>query len=291
MKLKNIAFYLFIITASSLKGQVQFLDSTYVWTEFVGGGFPFSSGTGRHTFSSEPTLINGLIYYQRLRSFDATGNNWHFTDQYYRIDDSSRVYVTMGEDEKLVYDYNLMVNDSFYQPNSYTDYMVVDYIDSIELENGELRKRLAMRCSFDDDPSHSWGYHYWIEGLGGTNGVNDFYPEDCIIDGDAVSTICIHRNDTLIYFNSSADSCWLVGTNIFDPGSQLVVLSPNPAYEFFNLQSDIEIEKILVFDIAGVIQLQTITLPVNIQALPQGYYVVDIRLRNKFRLVKKLIKV
>jgi hypothetical protein len=68
-----------------------------------------------------------------------------------------------------------------------------------------------LRCVFDDDPPTGFGYKYWIEGLGGTNGVyNEFILKTNVLLMEVSRHSASFRNDTTLYDNPDYDSCWFV---------------------------------------------------------------------------------
>jgi len=274
----------------SLHSQNTFLDSTYTWTE----GQSTMSGESyflRYTFSAEPTEIVGLIYYERLRSIKETGNDWEQTGIFYRSDASGKVFVNQYNHEYPVYDYNLSVNDSL-AIGQYGIYLSVDFIDSITLENGARRKRLAMRCSFDTDPEHGWGYRYWIEGIGGTNGVQNYYFDDCFPDGGGTSTLCISRNDTLLYDNPDSDSCWYMTVSTVSPKADPITLFPNPTADWIQISDFEEPYEVFIYNSTGYLILKQNSTLIDLSDQSPGLYFLDIRSnRSNKHVVKSFIKI
>ncbi|MEP6793980.1 MAG: T9SS type A sorting domain-containing protein [Saprospiraceae bacterium] len=224
---------------------VPFMDSKYVWTEYYVTGFGQYQSTTRYTFSSEPTNINGIDYYERLSSYEPSGPNWVSTGMFYRSDGTGKIYLSYLNNENLIYDYSLGVNDTF-------QLLIVDHIDSIQLENGEKRKRLTLRCSDDEDPPTGFGYSHWIEGLGGEEGVYDSYGfDECAFDADGHEMLCILRNDSLIFDNPNADSCWYVTVSTNDPWEKSISIFPNPTSGKINIVSEKPELQIRVYDPLG----------------------------------------
>ncbi len=274
----------------TLWSQVPFLDSTYVWSVKWYYGFAGYNSTSRFTFSSVPTIINGLTYYEQLESAEEYGNNWGHTNMYYRTDDSSRVYINSYANEYLAYDYSLDVNDSVAIEPGFV-YLVVDFIDSIILENGERRKRLALRCSFDDDPLHGWGYTYWIEGLGGDRGVNDSYLEFCAIDADAMYTLCISRNDSLLYKNPEFDSCWYLAVATIPVKEDPVVIFPNPTKDIIQLTGVPDQILVTIWNETGDLISRQSGTTIDLKNEPAGIYFISVSLPgNRNQFIRRVIK-
>ena len=283
--------FFFYDVLGDIRAQGWFLDSSYVWTERI-----ISSQTGNHsftlryTFDSSPTLINGNTYYEKLVSHTPSGNDWSSTNFFYRTDDSGRVYVSYFANENLVYDYNLEVNDSFYLPNGSDLYLVVDKIDSIQLENGEKRKHLALRCSFDEDPLHGWGYSNWIEGLGGERGVYDIYFDECYFDGIVPITLCISRNDTLLYDNPNYDSCWFVTTATVNIKADIISIFPNPAFDQIQVTGIENQSEKFIYNLTGEILYDGMDNPIDVHAFPSGMYILEVRRKGDYTTYSKFLK-
>jgi hypothetical protein len=208
---------------------------------------------------------------------------------YYRTDDSSRVYVRSFSNELLIYDYRLKANDTF--TVHYDHKLVVDFTDSIQLENGETRKRLALRCSFDEDPENGWGYSYWIEGLGGVKGVYDYYPEDCIIDANGHYTMCIYRNDTLLFDNPDYDSCWHVGTSVYDEWEKDLKFFPNPISDAIQIPDGIQFQEIIIYNMQAQIQYRGKETSIPVVSWMPGVYVLTVHRKNQQPVVVRLTKI
>jgi hypothetical protein len=288
----GIGLLFFLVFLGNIRGQGRFMDSTYVWTEFtVLSQFGDHTFTKRYTFDSSPTLINGKEYYQKLVSSSPSGSVWSPTNTYYRSDASAKVYLTDFGNEELIYDYSLNVQDTFFYPNGFGPFLIVDHIDTILLENGEKRKRLALRCSFDDDPPNGWGYSYWIEGLGGLNGVYGFSLAECSFDGIVPITLCISRNDTLLYQNMNYDSCWFIPTATKDLKSDLISIFPNPASTQISIDcKDHLIQNASVIDLLGNVIFIGNNSPLDISSFPPGYYFLRVESENKQLIMKRFVK-
>jgi len=274
-----------------IQGQGWFLDSTYIWTEYRCFGFHGNCNTTRYTFATSPTLIDGNQYYEKLSSSSPSGNDWVSTNYFYRTDDSGKVYVSYFGNENLVYDYSIEVNDSFPLNNGFDNiYLVVDKIDSIQLENGEKRKQLSMRCSFDETPEHAWGYSHWIEGLGGLSGVYDIDIQECVADGSVPNTLCLSRNDTLLYDNPSYDSCWLVTTATVNSKPEIIFIFPNPANDQIQVSGIEHHGQVIIYNLTGEILYQGKDNPIDVHAFPSGMYILEVNRKGHYSTFGKFLK-
>src|SRR4030095_1618052 len=183
--------------------EIGFLDSTFVWTEhYITGLFP-ASWSLKYTMDAHPVLISGKPYYQVLQT-DQENSETYTGSGYFIRYENKIVYLTMGQDEVELFNFNLELNDTFTELLSGFDQkLVVDDIDTISLLTGEQRKHWKLRCSWDD-PGTDY-YTEWVEGIGDINGL--FATENfCLIDAVGSDIMCMFRNDTLIYDDPEIDS-------------------------------------------------------------------------------------
>lgn len=106
------------------------------------------------------TVIASKAYKKLYRKYDEPSSEWEYI--YGMREDSTRkVYFVLrgDEEERLLYDFNLQLNDSFFICNQANIYVAV--IDTVILLNGEPRKRIQ----FDPGPET------WIEGIGSLDGI------------------------------------------------------------------------------------------------------------------------
>jgi hypothetical protein len=286
-----ILLFLFNSILDEMTAQIEFMDFQYQWTEYyissgIQGTYHFSES---NTFDSTAIEINGKIYHERLTSNLPTGDDWNHTQMYYRADDTGKVYVSYFGFETQVLDYSLNVNDTIFGT------LVVIAVDSIELLNGEKRKQLTLKCTFDDDPPTGFGYKYWIEGLGSTHGLYSAYYspfEECAFDADGYITLCISRNDTLLYDNPEYDSCWYLPVATKEPNFENITISPNPASTAISIdETDHVIQKVSIIDLFGNIIFKGNELIVDISFLPAGYYFIQILFENEQVVMKRFVKI
>jgi hypothetical protein len=285
----GIGLIYFLAFLGKIEGQNGFMDFHYQWSEYyIGGGWSTYKSTDRFTFDSVAVEINGQLYHERLASSSPSGDDWGHTQMYYRSDTTGKVFMSYFGFENLIFDYSLQLNDTF------SEWLIVDQIDSITLINGERRKQLTMRCVWDDDPPTGFGYSYWIEGLGGTHGVYDanysFY-EECAFDADGHRTLCITRNDSLLYDNPDYDSCWYLPVAISLPQLEKVSIYPNPASSEITIETkDHLVQNVSVIDLLGNVIFIGKNSPLDISYLPPGYYFLKTELEDKQIIMKPFVK-
>jgi hypothetical protein len=73
------------------------------------------------------------------------------------------------------------------------------------------------------------GFDTWIEGMGSLYGV--LQSGSCALVGDMPQLICFTENDTLKYFNSNYEDCFIVtGIATNNPVTDKAGIFPNPSY-------------------------------------------------------------
>ncbi|MBP6679543.1 MAG: DUF1929 domain-containing protein [Saprospiraceae bacterium] len=263
---------------------IGFLDSTFVWTEYF--YFAGSSQSVKYTIDNTPTVFSGKTYYEVLRTFEELSENWERTYFYIRFENGI-VYVKQNTDEVELFNFNLMVNDTFIEYFSGVP-LIVDSVDTIMLLTGEQRKRLQLRC-YEDSPGTDY-YTEWIEGIGNLEGIfgqNAF----CQIDGETYAIMCMFRNDTLIYDNPKFDSCWLLPVATAEINEESLFLKPNPASESINIGGlGNELKAVSIFNTVGRQVYQGGEAQIDLTNIPSGYYYAVIQPNDNQYVIKGFVK-
>jgi hypothetical protein len=140
---------------------------------------------------------------------------------------------------------------------------------------------------------------YWIEGIGNIKGLL-FKGSDLLTNGMDNDLICMHHNDSLLYYNSGPDNIYddCVPTAVLDGVSLIPIpeikVFPNPVKEglvsFENLEySILELfdpkgNRISVYDIAG-----QSSYSINTVGLNPGLYVYKLSIEGLIPVCGKLV--
>ncbi len=263
---------------------IGFLDSTFVWTEYF--YFAGSSQSVKYTIENTPTVFLGKTYYEVLRTFEELSEIWERTYFYIRFENGI-VYVKENTDEVELFNFNLMVNDTFIEYFSGVP-LIVDRVDTIMLLTGEQRKRLQLRC-YEDSPGSDY-YTEWIEGIGNLEGIfgqNAF----CQIDGETYAIMCMFRNDTLIYDSPEFDSCWLLPVATTEINEESIFLKPNPASETISIVGlGNELKAVSIFNTVGRQVYQGREAQIDLTNIPSGYYYAVIQPNNNQYVIKGFVR-
>lgn len=244
----------------------SFVDTNKVWS-VVEGYSLFSFNTFYYKFKGD-TIINNLVYNKMLANSDSNMvNPWQYHAAL-REDSLHKVYIIQfNQPEKLLYNFNLQVGDTFHY--SQICNLVVNSIDSVQLINGEFRKRINFYSGLN--------YH-WIEGIGSEDGPLNIAVSYCDIDFNAELN-CFTENDTLKYKSTTFNSCYFSNTALREIKNDLIKIIPNPAQNQLQIISNAKIKNgsITIQDINGRKVLNQSIVQSSIidtSSLKNGYYVL-----------------
>jgi len=257
---------------------IGFLDSTFVWTEhhnFMNG----DSESYRFTIDDEPVMLFGKPYFNVLRAFGEFSENWQGSGMSIRSENNI-IYAVGYFGEGELYNFNLMVNDTFHGVQSGS--VVVDSIGLFVLENGEERKFWRLHPDYAANPI------VWVEGIGNLAGL---FAEDCLADCGGTSILCMYRNDTLLYDLPAIDACWILPVATKEIEEEAVLLTPNPASESINIAGlGNELIAVSVFNSVGREVFHGVENRIDLNSVPPGYYYAAILLNDNQYVIKGFVK-
>lgn len=282
----NILYHVIGVLLSSVmaipdagsQNEISFLDSAFVWTEhhnFMNG----DSESYRFTIDDESVMVSGKPYFNVLTAFGEFSENWQGISMLIR-EENNIVYAVGYFGEGELYNFNLMVNDTFNSVLSGS--LVVDSIGLILLENGEQRKFWRFHPDYTAYPI------IWVEGIGNLAGL---FAKDCFADCGGTSILCMYRNDTLLYDNPVIDSCWLLPVATTEINKEMVFLVPNPADESIKIEGlETDVFTVQVFSTLGNLIYQGNENQIDLMDFPPGYYYAAILLNENQYVIKGFLK-
>lgn len=280
-KLYSILFFLLCIIIS-LNAQ-QLVEENNQWNIVV---YPtFSPNTSSYSIKiGEEISIEDIVYNKIYRSTDSLNTNWQFINTYLRQDTTSTVYIKEYEgDEVPLYDFSLELNDTFFVSDFC--YLIVNEIDSISLNNGEMRKRLKMERQGADI-----GFDFWIEGIGSKYGVISHF-DACATDY-ADDLLCFYSNSELLYPSFPA-SCFI--TPVREIEQTNIKVFPNPLEDILVIEDDeLSLKAFAIYDASGKkIMCNSLTSnsnTINLEELKSGFYILRLIDKKGNLFSQKLIK-
>lgn len=287
--MRVLACYLFILCFLSLNTLCaqQMVVEGNRWNVADRDWFPYSTASTYFYTLKDTIDINGNTYLKLHRSIDSMVT-WQQTSRYLR-EDSSIVYMWKDSSEIVLYDFTLEVGDTFHIPDHCS--MDVIAVDSVILNNGEVRKRIRM------GPFHSPSD--WIEGIGSSHETINYHIYGCWIDV-LFETLCFYQNDTLQYeFNHYPynGGCYRdFSVAVEEPSARSSIkIFPNPFQNYIrvNLQGGSSLE-CLIFSIKGNLLMATHlndqASQIDLNNLTPGMYIVRLTTEDGQQIHRKILK-
>ncbi|MCF6342952.1 MAG: T9SS type A sorting domain-containing protein [Bacteroidales bacterium] len=175
---------------------------------------------------SGDTSMGDLSYKKLYRTLDTTLNEWYLWGAMREM--QGRVFHSDFENETLLYDFNLSVADTFrttvIEPPECPIELVVSSIDTVEIENGDVRQRTNFNSG-----------EQWIKGIGSLNGLIYVGVHQCIID-QYYGLSCVHLEDELIFNNPDFEYCYVNTVGIVEENTVSgFSVYPNPFHTSTNI--------------------------------------------------------
>ena len=298
-----LALPIFIGQGVSGQGYVPLVDTNKVWSNWS-----IISYWGTPTYYIKiggDTIIESTQYKKMYFSIDSLQITWYPSAMGIREEDK-RIYFKFDSDERMLYDFNIEVGDTFFTTIEYYPHcqMVVSRIDSVELENNEFRRRIVF--SFESNTQNEQcglsnnviPDEEWIEGIGSKRGLMPVLLLYESVPADLHELLlCFHENDTLKYINSYIPVCYLASNTQEYDKSQNIKVYPNPFSDYLTLEfEDFTFDhcSILLYNTLGVEvqRIDNITqnrVVIQRNNLPQGFYFLRVICDNKNLGVRKII--
>lgn len=216
--MKQVIFSFILLTVSlSTRGQeyVPLIDTSRIWN--VAELFPHGGGALNYEYLFGDTVTIGNTLYVEVKV-----NSEVFG--YLREDTLSRrvYYRSIWDDESaLLYDFSLEEGDTIQLYGDPGHKYTVLQVDSVELLNGDVRKRWIFSLEF------YYTNAVWIEGIGNTTIylLNSGDLDYCTVE---TVTLCVHENEELVYMNDTFDTCYLDWVNVSETDIESIKVYPNP---------------------------------------------------------------
>lgn len=251
-----------------------FLEPDKNWTEVYSDNH--GTRSYKYKFDTIPVMMMGNAYFKLLQSNTQFSNIWFPTSHLLR-EENNIIYEYSGNDERILYDFNLVEGDTFEVVNIFINRdLVVLSVDTIALLNGDLKKRWILDPVEPEDDSPV----VWIEGIGNLNGLftND---NSWSFDTPYSEVLCVYLSDNIIYDNPDIDSCWVMSTATKDVVEYDLILVPNPATDEIKIIGlEHGIESVKIFDAVGNQIYAGQKDHVSIAGWPVGYYFVFVQLKG-----------
>jgi hypothetical protein len=217
--MKKITLFLILSLFLLINGRAQsIVDTNKVWYN-VEYGFEGAVTTFIFSFKGD-TIIDSLLYKKVLFS-DSSASIFNNPIAAREDTITKQIFFYYPGVEYLAYDFSLQQDSTFI---TYLDGCVIQlgvvFIDTINLLNGEKRKRITLYGSSQVE--------HWIEGIGSMNGLFRVGIDFCY-DFKYSHLNCCKENDTIKYHNPNFPSCNYTTIGINESKNDIkFTISPNP---------------------------------------------------------------
>lgn len=218
----------------------------------------------------------------------------NISEKYIYCEYDKQVYGKRFEDTSfvLMYDFNLQVSDTFvysFLPISenkfHQGYLKVFQVDSIEMLNGEFRKRIKLKTIDPYPQTLCIGYEViWIDGIGEITNTPFYIYYDCF--ESHCHLLCFSEDSTYIYGECGPD-------NNEQHEDLNFKVYPNPFINSVEITNLEELEKVELITLNGeLIELKIINQEVFIpNDLKNGLYFLSLTTKKGDKQIIKISKI
>ncbi|RMA64524.1 T9SS type A sorting domain-containing protein [Ulvibacter antarcticus] len=258
-------------TISNAQAIIPMLDEANVWS------VDFFAWTGGDIRTDQIQLGETAVY---------NGNTYHQVGTYentaYVREENGIVYVNneiFSNDDKILYDFNLELGDSFTltaSSNLYSDGPATGLME-FQVTNVETQFIAGMDrkiIELKDDLVFPLFTEYWIEGIGSVKGFDHHHE---FVDSGYTGLACFTTNGETYFFNG-ATACDNTVLTVEDFSSEKIILSPNPLVNtsILNFPSEVSINQMKIYDITGrLVRSETVSkeyVSINAMDFRSGLY-------------------
>ena len=281
--MKNAILIIILLTTSfQLLNSQKLVEQGNLWTIHYAGFFPFTDGHYQRSIGND-TIVNDHTYYKLMKK-DSLDAEWSYSGNLLREEDKVVYINTFESNEYVLYDFNLVLNDTF----SYggCNFIIVES-DSIVLLDGVQRKRLKLRLT----PDFTYNEQYWIEGIGTTLGLESFSGA-CYSEYSA-RLVCFQSADEQIF--ESNGGCGLL-SNVDKGEFPRVAIYPNPTSSVLNLEMPLPSNsEFVITSYSGQTVMEGIITEektkINLSAFANGVYYIRLSDNNSHSSIFKVLKI
>jgi len=208
----TLMLLMFILLNANSQNPYQIVDTTKSWNTISIGFYAWNiahcGGTTTNKFLNSQNF-NGNTYREVYEIEDSTQTNWSQVGLIREDTVNKRVYYSDGySTEGLLYDFSISTGDTVVVENAYRDFistLVCETIDTVFI-SGEPKKRFSFYAVYQ---SRDFVVETWIEGIGSLYGVLNSGLGGSGFCGGTNELLCCKKNNTIIYFNTTYNSCYI----------------------------------------------------------------------------------
>ncbi len=237
--------------------------------------------------------IKGIGYYKIVSGNYCSNSEENASHGYIRAQDSSWYFNSGYSDpEELYFKFNAQVGEVF---NDYSwvendDGLIVEEIDSIQMLDGSMRKRIVLNYINAEYPY----YQYWIEGIGSQQTGVRFPTYMGGFWHHNENLRCFLVDDSIVFSNVTTPCCLIVGVEELEKSR--IELYPNPASEMLNIKFPYSGKwQVSIYNMHGLLiskeyAKQSGAYDTDLHELPSGMYTIRCQDPNGKLFTDKIIK-
>lgn len=308
--MKTILPLFFILSYLTLSAQeykyVPFPDSNAIWSEVFWK--PISQPNPRWVYNqyalfNEDTVINGVVYHKLFHSNSSAkiirdnsvciGGIREDSQRciWFKDFNKSHEYSFLNKyGEILLYNFNLQVNDTIRNFTDFSNIVGVSYLSVINIDTIKIANSTRKVFHFSEIP-----WEIWIEDIGKVKGL--LFPSGGLpTNGMDNDLVCMHQNDTLMYYNNLYDGCvphFVIDDVVLIPNLDIKVY-PNPTTQGSVYFENLDFETLELFDSNGnLVRTENIKgiscYELNVLNLPPGNYYYRLKTKGLVPTKGKII--
>lgn len=294
MKIKYLTtIYLMSFTFTLLSQDFGSVGTQWYYSEHAAGSAP-SNSEYLHYSSVKDTNINGVTTHKIIRTYyKHTGKSEQFDPLYvFKKSDTAYLFNFVKSKFQAIYIFNAKQGDTltFDFPEKITwttdtTYrLVIDTVETVYIDGIPLKRyktKALDLLKFNNNGG------YFMDRIGG---LDWFFPRPTTIPEAGGPIRCFSDNQIDTSFQPIAcDFRIITSVNSINLNDQ-VILSPNPFQNQLNIQSELPIEKIELYDLTGKKLLISNELKLNLTSFNNGVYNLTIYLKSGQKIERKIIK-
>ena len=242
--------------------------------------------TAIFSFDQTVRIYNGKEYYH-LESIDDPGSvDWMLDELHAFREEEEKVYLYNGalNSEILIYDFSLTEGETFLLKQSFDDtgsILTVTKVDSIELLDGTLRKRIKLNCELNNSLS-------WVQGIGNTSRplANTIFA--CQFEFNIQLLCYAEFGQTQFESVNNFQSCWV--TDVEEIPESEISIYPNPVSNKLFIDAETPIKFAKIYNLQGQLMIENSeTHSIDITELSAGMYFLNLVNKDGQELSKRIV--
>ena len=237
-------------------------------------------------FNNTERIYNGLGYKHLEYIEEPSSVNWILDETQAFREEGEKVYLyNIADDyEIIIHDFNLSVGETFNSQHSISDpgtLLTVTKVDSLELFDGSLRKRIELNCEEGNTVT-------WVKGIGNLDFPLAATVLSCHFDINT-EILCYSEFGQNIYLGDhNFQGCWV--TDVAEIPESEITIYPNPVSNNLYIDAENSITNAKIYNLQRqLIMEKTEVSYMELKDLNTGMYFLYLVNRKGQELTKKIL--